>query len=130
MDLVIADRWTTALKSREFSQGGGRLFNGTDYCCLGVLCELYRRETGKGSWSDPADGYVGFIYDASSDGNACFKDDLLPAPVRAWAGLRDDGPFIYDEGDANTKLELAVLNDDGKSFEELADIIEKYKDEL
>jgi hypothetical protein len=48
--------WLTALKSGEYKKGKMKLRNNVDddeeytYCCLGVLCEEYRKATGLGTW--------------------------------------------------------------------------------
>lgn len=66
-------------------------------CCLGVLCEIYRRETGLGKWIKSNDGYH-------------FDKDFgtLPGEVVAWAELKDSNPDIqfgtYEET-------LSELND-------------------
>lgn len=40
----IKNLWVKALKSGEYKQGTDFLKNGNKYCCLGVLCDLYRKE--------------------------------------------------------------------------------------
>lgn len=37
-------KWVDALRSGEFKQGTGRLRTGDSYCCLGVACEIAKRE--------------------------------------------------------------------------------------
>ena len=43
--------WVEALRSGGYKQGRKRLRYGDTYCCLGVLCDLYRKETGEGKWN-------------------------------------------------------------------------------
>jgi hypothetical protein len=80
MDSRVKEMWAAALESGEFEQGKGRLLGiGEDgkktWCCLGVLCELHRREVG-GDWS------------MSSVGGAYLENSaFLPHSVMAWAGL-------------------------------------------
>lgn len=58
---IAANRqaWITALESGEFTQGRGKLRMSKNdgeprgiikHCCLGVGCEVFRRETGRGVW--------------------------------------------------------------------------------
>lgn len=46
MKKEIADRWVAALESGEYKQGQRRLRCNDEYCSLGVLCDLYSKETG------------------------------------------------------------------------------------
>ena len=54
------------------------------------------------------------FFDGVNDSNT----DVLPNNVIKWAELKDSNPDILDRP-------ITVLNDNGASFEELADIIEK-----
>jgi hypothetical protein len=49
------------------------------FCCLGVACELYRRETGAAEWSAPCPG--------TGDRTFLGSDSYLPKDVREWLGL-------------------------------------------
>lgn len=108
-----AKKWIAALRSGEYKQCQNRLQNEDKFCCLGVACMVYEKETGKeavrGSESGELDG---LSLNAQPD-------------VFNWLGLYNDN------GDAKktTLPALIQLNDDGKSFEDIADHIEKYEDE-
>ena len=52
-------------------------------CCLGHLCELYRQETGKGTWR-PVIGLITEFFVDDSDRGCGFS---LPDAVARWAGL-------------------------------------------
>ena len=100
----FAKRWVAALRSGEFQQATGCLRYGDGYCCLGVACELYRRETGEGEW----DGKNFFLGQHAS----------LPRDIKNALQLRrSDGHF-------NNKHRLADMNDSGCTFAEIADLIE------
>lgn len=99
----FAKRWVAALRSGEFKQTRNRLHYGDGYCCLGVACELYRRETGKGKW-DSNNFFLG-------------KNVTLPLVVRESLQLRRDNGRFGSGG-------LATMNDDGRTFAEIADLIE------
>ncbi len=34
-------KWVAALRSKEFTQGAGRLQNNEGHCCLGVACRIF-----------------------------------------------------------------------------------------
>ena len=109
MNQEIKEKWIGALRSGHFRQAREQLRgnDGRSYGCLGVLCELYRREEGgvwklstkKESWS--------FLGDVGK----------LPHAVKVWAGLDCCDPGLgYDSA--------AGYNDNGSSFEDIADMIE------
>ena len=106
-------KWIEALRSGEFEQGQGALRKGNQYCCLGVACELYRREHPDSvAWD-----LIGL--------NMTFygKHSTLPIRVRDWIGLRTiDGSY--------QRVSLINMNDDGYTFEEIADVIESEPEGL
>jgi hypothetical protein len=118
MNPEIKDRWLRALRSGEYRQGRGRLkgtstFDGSArYCCLGVLCELAVQD---GVIPAPEETGPRSLY--GSDGELTWSD--LPTSVAAWAGLDDHDPAPA------TGRKLSDRNDDGWSFEDLANLIEK-----
>lgn len=98
-------KWVKALRSGEYRQATGRLFDGGGYCCLGVLCVIAGMEPDEG----PDDYY--------------FDDELAFAPPQAmqFVGL------VNKTGSQNDVLQRASLigqNDSGADFGEIADIIE------
>lgn len=130
--------WLAALRSGEYHQTTGALRTEGSYetddheghCCLGVLCDLYARDTGA-DWSKGT-GTCGGKY---SIHNAY---DILPREVVEWAGLQerellgtsDPGQSEQERNirihlvarlDINT---LAEANDEGFSFDLIADVIE------
>jgi hypothetical protein len=84
-----------------------RDWNSVAKCCLGHACELYRKETGRGTWRN---GY--FILPSG-------KEDLvLPPEVRDWFGLKRANPIIR----VNDRLMLAAdHNDEGATLAQIAD---------
>lgn len=106
MKQEIADRWVEALRSGKYKQEQGALRFGNKFCCLGVLCDISKRD----GWV--INSYLG-------------QTSHLPYEVQAWADLdSDDGRIPSQAGT------LAYLNDSGKSFVEIADVIEKHWEEL
>lgn len=129
-----------ALRSGEYEQGTGVLEENDKFCCLGVLCDIARREgivsrqirTTRGMWDEE-----GVLYDEEEvlyDGERY----ELPAAVMAWAGLDDSVVTLPNPMDAVVQryldahvrkdaaaASLVNLNDNGASFEEIAQVIEE-----
>ena len=119
MDSTIKEKWLAALRSGKYKQGTGNLKTKTNrFCCLGVLCDVYRKETKYGKWMKDNFGNFHFINTKKSKKD--FKDaGVLPLNVMEWADLPSVNPLI-DVGSS-----LAGINDSCASFEKIADIIEK-----
>lgn len=103
-----AKKWVNALRSGKYKQGKHALRNLNDeYCCLGVACDLAVKE---GVIPKEEKTSCVFVYGGSTG--------LLPVSVKNWLNLTNDAG-MFDEG------VLIVLNDDdGLSFNQIADIIE------
>jgi len=137
----IAKKWIKALRSGKYKQGENYLkrFNSKGqprHCCLGVLCELYNDTMKKNhkktisveECNDEPTLDHGYVRFANKDGS-------LPNIVRKWAGIKNEmGTFSYTEKDAYGTFKgtdcLADLNDTGKKFSAIADIIEKNVENL
>lgn len=113
MKKTVAKKWVAALRSGEFKQGKAYLRSRGNYCCLGVLCELYRQETGRGRW-EPVIGLPGVLKFIVGGATASATHTALPAAVADWAGMHGAGG------------ELAYENDGGETFDTIADIIEDW----
>lgn len=103
-----AKKWVEALRSGEFKQVKGRLKTVDGYCCLGVVCELAIK-----AGVPVGVGAIGLL--PTFEGETA----RLPKGVRDWIGLRD--AYGSYDGDSTS---LSHENDHGKSFAEIADIIE------
>lgn len=92
-------KWVAALTSGQFKQATGALRRGGAYCCLGVACKCL---TGKEPIATEGD-------DEEDD------DETLPIyrAVRALTGISIDDQHA-----------LAGANDDGRSFNHIANLIE------
>lgn len=124
MNEAVKKKWLEALRNGEFAQGRGRLRDGDTYCCLGVLCELYRRDNPEyGHWFEREPGR--YVFRVPHTG---YSATLLPAPVKHWAGLDSAVPRVSStsEGDRmDNTVGLDTMNDSGKSFDEIAYRIER-----
>jgi hypothetical protein len=109
MNQDIKAKWVAALRGGEYKQGAGQLRLRNRFCCLGVLCELHAKAVGM-AWQ-------GDVY--------CGSEMTLPSDVMTWADLPLNNPDVEVEGYEEATKELAVLNDEGMPFPEIADLIEK-----
>lgn len=107
-----------ALRSGEFPQTRGCLRDMDGYCCLGVACEIFRRETDTGEWCwDETEQRFKFQ-------SASHRDSaVLPWIVEEWLSAESRN-LEYDKG-PYVKTSLSEKNDRGFSFNEIADILEK-----
>ena len=111
---AIKKKWVAALKSGKYEQTtAGRLTNkeGTQFCCLGVLCDIYLKEM-----KHPIKNR---FHRANAIQQLRVSDDakIIQVPGRkvlTWAGLHHSSTGT-----------LADMNDVGKSFEVIAKYIEK-----
>lgn len=116
MDKKIKARWVKALRSGKYRQGRRSLRSkeGDRFCCLGVLCDLHRKEVG-GKW-------IKDDYRAGKRRGAMEGGGTLPTAVSKWAGLgKDDNPSIKIRGHVQA---AACHNDAGCRFSTIAKAIE------
>lgn len=113
MDARVKGLWVKALRSGEYEQGKQALHPNGKFCCLGVLCDLYLKETGNGEWEENGMFRVN-KYD--------YNDAELPEAVMEWAGLDDPNPTLGTHKNART---AATLNDRNETFYYIATRIEK-----
>jgi len=93
--------WTTALRSGEYDQGRASLHCDDSFCCLGVLCDLVDPD----GWTAQEDGHIWRDHEDLG---------LPPRPVLKAVGIS------YEQA-----LSLASMNDNGCTFDQIADVIEK-----
>ena len=128
MNPEVKQKWIDALRSGEYEQGKEKLRSVSGYCCLGVLCDIYAKETNT-EWKfrgneetnlQPQDYW--YFGDQS---------EFLPEFVMEWAGLSLNCPLV--EIDVEIDVEdhwisndgLADLNDSGYNFNDLSKLIEQ-----
>ena len=116
--------WLEALRSGEYTQGRFVLREQNSYCCLGVLCDLFIKETGQGCWVKPSDKYgEEEVWGFSLNGSQI--DTLPPQEVYDWAG----SPCTTEELTLERSVEgdsLSQINDEreGFTFLDIADLID------
>lgn len=116
MSDVTPQQWTAALRSGKYKQGKNFLRQGDYFCCLGVLCDLIDskewRVLGADEYADAEYDVIGEaqpVHVFGSRGNT----QMVPEPLASLIGLDSDSQDV-----------LAQLNDSGKSFAEIADVID------
>lgn len=119
----VATAWLRALRSGDFKQTAGTLAEINKetgeivgLCCMGVLCELAVKAK---VISSPRVGTTDLYYDG--------ENAILPDSVREWVGLKDPTGSFGKGVDQNN---LTNSNDSGKSFKQIARIIEQKAKEL
>lgn len=119
MNPRVKRMWLRALRSGRYAQGRGSLCKMPDsrdrdyrFCCLGVLCDLAVKDGVEVEWSpDPSAPAKRLMIEGDGGG--------LQEKVREWAGI-DTRLAHLEEGDC-----LAIRNDKGASFQQIADLIER-----
>lgn len=127
MKKSIAKRWIKALRSGEYEQGREVLRTSDGkFCCLGVLADMYRKERKKG-WDAVVKDPTG--------GDAKGTNYYYPSEaVCEWAGLNEykgtpRGGVRLERG-SRAFGNLAQMNDEGCTFNMIADMIEKHVEKL
>lgn len=107
MNPELKTKWLAALRSGDYLQGRAVLRNRDRYCCLGVLCDLVDDT----KWGEDEDG--GFVYIGSFDDAPCTT--MPPDRIYDTAGI-----------DLDIAHDLATSNDNGDTFEQIAEWIEEH----
>jgi len=114
----ILNTWAPALRSGKYEQVAGHLRWDTQYCCLGVACDLYIGKLWAGEWIRDIDSDL-FVFD---DGTFS-AESFLSERVRQFIGFeKPAGPPVTIDGVAYDSL--AEANDAGRTFEQIADALE------
>lgn len=120
MNQRIKEDWVALLRYGDLPQIRDTLTSSRGNCCLGVLCELaYEEGIINRDDIDPRSTkyYSSLEADESFDGEN-WSITGLPLAVQKWADL-DYSPWTKNN-DA-----LADINDQGATFKQIADIIER-----
>jgi hypothetical protein len=105
----IKQQWIDALRSGKYTQGRGALRSqGNRFCCLGVLCDILPDELVKFEKSQWSEMYTVVTYTNEQ------SKGMLPRSLARELQIPDSQPGY-----------LAMWNDGGRSFSEIADWIEE-----
>lgn len=113
-----AKKWVAALKSGGYKQGTGNLQRNGEFCCLGVACAIAIDNGMKLEIEKIDEGDEGWYVRYDGQGGA------LPFSVVKWLNL------VSSIGEIKSGSSLIRLNDTGKTFAEIADIIESEPEGL
>ena len=123
MEHEVAMKWVAALRSGDYGQCRGSLRTregdnlGNEFCCLGVLCDVFAKEHPEAHWvsdeetirkgriRNPCINAAMFVPGSKEIGTPAIGDTYeatssLPTQVCSWSGLRDrNGMFFLDEAE-------------------------------
>lgn len=103
--------WVDALRSGEYAQTTGSLRREDGFCCLGIACDVFRTHEADAWWHTTSIG--AFVCRGISE--AGYTHHV----VKDWLGM-ETSAGVYGDGMSR----LSADNDNGKTFLEIADIIE------
>lgn len=118
-----AAEWVKALRSGDYEQGQDYLCRDGKFCCLGVLCEI--QELPK----ENIEGDIYYVFEGLNSYTTKRAVQQSVIPMVAQATILEDlnlRQTVTDEvGDQRAlHTHLICMNDEGKSFNEIADYIE------
>lgn len=140
MNPEVKAKWIDALTSGEYSQTKRCLRDKNGYCCLGVLTDLYIKETGQGKWvpgiaytagaKTPDDGVQSFTtMMTATTAEDAFKqqwiettelaDGVIPESIQQWAGFHDGD----SAGSARDHMGHLMQMNDGRDGNEYDDVV-------
>ena len=110
----VKSAWLEALRSGQYTQTTEVLRDETGYCCLGVLCDVYGKQTGT-EWSTEEES-MRVDVDGITSWTFLKQEMCLPKKVKEWCFETPLEGFSF--------CNLMELNDSGSSFQEIAEVIE------
>lgn len=124
----IKEKWINALVSGAYKKGKYYLHNQSEgsYCCLGVLCEVYKQETGLTTNLDgvfPDDAVMEWAFGVSVDKIKEYNEEY-PQPKL----IVDEAISFQNHPYKRNKSYLTELNDESdwqRDFTQIAKIIEE-----
>lgn len=114
-------KWVAALRSGEYKQCKNSLRQEDGFCCLGVACDI----SGLGSWTSNM-STTDYLYAVEDER----EESRLTSTIVDYMGVAKSFdrvgyiPF-YTDRDGN-RVALTILNDEGCTFDQIADIIEYF----
>lgn len=128
MNKEIKQRWINALRSGEYPKTEDCLRDNKGYCCLGVLTDIAIKDGVIEDWQPRS--YSGeerpyAVPDCNVGESVPFDQDaVLPTKVMEWAELTEANPFVRIPGESYS-VHISDPNDNGYSFQQIADLIEE-----
>lgn len=113
LPIEFKTKWVEALRSGEYDQGNGFLHKKGRFCCLGVACVIM-------DYTKTDLDHAHVILKGEENLRRDFRK--IPKAIKGHGHGNSESVGGY-----NPVVEFLVhLNDNGRSFEEIADWIEKY----
>lgn len=139
MNQEIKAQWIAALRSGDYKQGwkclARKTDKGTEYCCLGVLCDLAVKAGVIQAGTLPNNLPAGAAGHTEYEFGTLKNSMTLPEEVSDWAGLESSNPLAgrevlgaYNDGDYGqdpTTGEVTVTIEP-EDFTQIANRIEVY----
>jgi hypothetical protein len=119
MNPEIKAKWVAALRSGEYQQGKAHLQTGDGkFCCLGVLCDLYRKETGHGYWTTY---YNDKAFNLPGESTSPYYP---PLEINKWVERETNWVKVSITINGLSRP-IAEHNDGGATFTQIADALEE-----
>jgi hypothetical protein len=120
----VKNLWVDALQSGKYKQSKNHLKTDNGYCCLGVLCDVYAKNQKKKGFSTETNLSNAYAFpDGKNE-----ETKVLPDRVVKWSGMNSTEGHVVDISYGKTLL--SILNDDGQSFDEIVNVIERNWEKL
>ena len=119
------DMLVEALESEKYEKGKSYLRNNDEFCCLGIACDLYMKETGKGKWVESSINPNIYAFRTETDE----ENTILPTEVAEWLGTMSNECYWNPEylENEHTSHSLAELNDNNETFKEVIIALRNWK---
>lgn len=134
----IKSKWIAALRSGEYPQCKGALHTEVGFDSLGVLCDLYLKETNQ-QWISKQGLTNELLSNLTDVHYSCMGSSLtFPIAVQKWSGLdhKLGAVLTVEEGPSHLMrpmipekykiIDFTRLNDMGCTLPQIADIVEAY----
>ena len=128
------ETWIAALRSGKYEQGRLSLCSNGQFCCLGVLAEITDVPImgAEGRTNTGFDDEAGVVYMFPKN-DVGYGNSQTTIPYHLWSTYLEDldlgmmvpGNELHPAGSLHNRL--MAMNDEGSSFEEIADFIEGLK---
>lgn len=145
MNKEIKKQWIEALRSGKYKQGREYLCVDETYCCLGVLCDILKVPVKPETYGRRTVKYYKCLRRESREDLHRYTNSVLPEELSEQLKLSsvkveikgDKANYVYNHPSFSRNglnrfaggITLTMLNDNGFTFKEIADVIENCIDE-
>lgn len=121
-DFILGE-WVPALLSGDYKQGRGTLEWNNEFCCLGVACNLLEQKGTLVRYERQIEGRENnlIIYRSAKNPDGDFDSSFLPRVAAQYIGIGVSGELRIE----GHPYSLSELNDEGKTFGQIAQIIKE-----